>query len=71
MPAAATAAQSRSVDAPGTLLELADAIDAAEAAESQVILSTAAARPAAMGTLDPSARRRRTDDRHDAVHRER
>jgi hypothetical protein len=33
----------RSVDAPGTLLEIADAIDAAEAAEAQVVLSTAGA----------------------------
>jgi hypothetical protein len=31
----------RAVDAPGTLLELADAIDAAEAADERVVLSTA------------------------------
>jgi hypothetical protein len=36
------AAVERPLDAPGTLLELADVIDAAEAAESHVVMSTAA-----------------------------
>jgi hypothetical protein len=44
---AAPVATERPVDAPGTLLEMADAIDAAEAAEAEVVLSTAGVAPAA------------------------
>lgn len=41
----------RPVDAPGTLLELAAAMDAAEAADAQVVLSTAGIRRAAQPAL--------------------
>jgi len=46
----------RPVDAPGTLLELADAIDAAEAAEAQVVMSTVSAPAASAALLTRPAR---------------
>lgn len=45
----------RAVDQPGTLLELADAIDAAEAAEANVTMSTAGMSAPAWGTGRPPA----------------
>ena len=44
----------RPLDAPGTLLELADVIDAAEAAEAQVVMSTSAM-PGTAQAVDASA----------------
>jgi hypothetical protein len=44
-------APERAVDAPGTLLELADAIDAAEAADERVVMSTAGM-PGSAGAVD-------------------
>jgi hypothetical protein len=43
----------RPLDAPGTLLELADVIDAAEAAESHVVMSTAAMPGTALAAAAP------------------
>jgi hypothetical protein len=45
------AAIERAVDAPGTLLELADAMDAAEAADARVVMSTAGM-PGSVRTVD-------------------
>jgi hypothetical protein len=49
--AAAETHVERPVDAPGTLLELADAIDAAEAAEARVVMSTVATPASSTGLL--------------------